>query len=163
MMQLAVCWIATACTSPRPMRWEAELAALRQRLPRWQMSQQDHLLVAELMPTPEPGLRSPCPSRGRQIALLHEFDEAAHLGRHETAVRIEGIEPHLPLLPPSNRGPAPPSAAHPHDEGGLQDDALVVAGGPGQGHPVVGAKGALGRMLCSSPSRLKTQSGWVRV
>ena len=31
---------------------EAELAALRQRLPRWQMSQQDHLLVAELMPTP---------------------------------------------------------------------------------------------------------------
>ena len=31
---------------------EVELAALRQRLPRWQMSQQDHLLVAELMPTP---------------------------------------------------------------------------------------------------------------
>ena len=88
----------------------------------------------------------PVPVVGRQVALLHELDEAAHLADTEAAVRIEGVEPHLPFSHSGSRGTsAPERSASPTMKVGCKYDALVVAGGSGSGAtPVVGAKGPLG-------------------
>src|SRR5690606_10600024 len=53
---------------------------------------------------PGTGSRFAIPVVRRQVALLHEFDKAAHLAGDESAMGVEGIETHLPLLPLRQQG-----------------------------------------------------------